>query len=58
MSPVRRDNCQPPWNGTNSIGKVNLPVFPLAVLTVMVAAASGGFLSDQATLFATKDIGR
>jgi hypothetical protein len=58
MSPVFRDSCQPPWDGTNSIGKVNLPLFPRAVLTVMVAAASGGFLSDHATLFATKEIGR
>jgi hypothetical protein len=37
---------------------VNVPLLPLAVLTVTVATTLDGFLSDHAMLFATKDIGR
>ena len=58
ISAVRRDNCQPPWKGLNSIGKVNLPLFAWAVLTLTVAVTLDGFLSDHAMLFATKVIGR
>ena len=33
ISAVCRDNCQPPWKGVNSIGKVNVALFAWAVLT-------------------------
>jgi hypothetical protein len=58
ISAVRRDNCQPSWNGVNSIGKVNAPFFPRGVLTLTVAITLDGFLSDHAMLFAAKVIGR
>ncbi|CNI10670.1 Uncharacterised protein [Mycobacterium tuberculosis] len=54
---VRFDSCQPPWNGANSMGKVNTPLLARAVLTVTVACTSAGFLSDHAMLSATKVIG-
>lgn len=58
ISAVRRDNCQPPWKGVNSIGKVKFGLFACAVLTVTVAITCDGFLSDQATLFAANVMGR
>jgi hypothetical protein len=58
ISAVRRDNCQPPWKGVNSIGKVNLPLFPRGVLMLTVAMTLDGFLSDHARLFAAKVIGK
>ncbi|OBI26292.1 hypothetical protein A5711_05355 [Mycobacterium sp. E2238] len=58
ISPVRRDNCQPPWKGVNSMGKWKLPFAGWAVLTSMVATTSAGVLSDQAMSWATKVIGR
>ena len=39
------------------MGNVNTPLFARAVLTVMVAIASDGVLSDHAMLSATKVIG-
>jgi hypothetical protein len=42
----------------NSIGKVNLPLFPRGVLMLTVAITLDGFLSDHAMLFAAKVIGK
>ena len=58
ISAVRRDNCQPPWNGVNSIGKVNAPLCPRGVVMLTVAITLDGFLSDHAMLFAAKVIGK
>jgi hypothetical protein len=58
ISAVFRDSCQPPWNGVNSIGKVKLALLAWAVWTTMVAFTLAGFLSDHATSFAAKVMGR
>jgi len=58
ISAVRRDNCQPPWKGVNSIGNVNAPLLPRGVLTLMVAITLDGFLSDQAMSLAANVIGK
>jgi hypothetical protein len=42
----------------NSIGNVNLPLFPRGVLMLTVAITLDGFLSDHARLFAAKVIGK
>jgi hypothetical protein len=42
----------------NSIGKVNAPLLPRGVWTLTVAITLDGFLSDHATLFAVKVIGK
>ena len=57
ISAVRRDNCQPPWKGVNSIGNVNA-WFGWAVLTRIEAITLDGFLSDQAMLSAANAMGR
>ena len=58
ISAVFRDNCQPPWNGANSIGKVKLALLACAVWTTMLALTLAGFLSDHPMSFAAKVIGR
>jgi hypothetical protein len=58
ISAVRRDNCQPPWKGVNSIGKVNAPFLPCEVVMLTVAITLDGFLSDHSMLFAAKVIGK
>lgn len=61
MSAVRLDNCQlccGGGKGVNSIGNENTLLFVWAMLTLIVASTSDGFLFDHAMLFAVKVIGR
>ena len=58
ISAVRRESCQPPWKGANSIGKVKLALLAWEVWTPMLACTFDGFLSDHPMSFAVKVMGR